>query len=80
MNKRGLIGVGVGIVVLLLVASVGTVSSYKAFESNKYVVDTSTNNIYDLTKCSTSNLNQSNLVYLSDLNDTNKHNYYEAEC
>ena len=65
MDKKGVIGVGI---VVLLVILVGTIGTYKAFEGNQYIVDISTGTIYDLTKCLISNLNQSNLVYLSDLN------------
>ena len=64
----------------IVIVSVGAVASYKALKENSYMVDVSTNTLYDLTKCSVSNLNQSNLVYLSDLNDTNKYTYREAEC
>ena len=79
MNKKAMIEIGVGVVILLIVVSVGSVSTYKAFNKNRYVVDISTNKIYDLLVCSTEHLNQSNLIYLSDLND-NKNVYTEAKC
>lgn len=80
MNKRGIIEIGVGIVILLIVISVGSISTYKAFNKNRYIVDNSTNTIYDLLVCSTSHLDQSNLVYLSDLDANNNQTYTEAQC
>lgn len=65
MRKRGQIEIGIGLVILLGVLTIGSIQSYEVLSNNRFVVDNSTSLIYDLSKCSIENVPKENRFYIS---------------
>lgn len=80
MQKRGQTDVIVGSIIILIIFLFGSYQSINALSENRYVLDTSTNTVYDLSKCSINNLDQSKLVSVRDLNELERKNYKMAKC
>jgi len=67
MNKKGQVELVIGLIILAVVVVIGGLGTLTAISDNRYVVDITSNEIYDLTICSISQLNQSNLRYEKDV-------------
>ena len=51
MNKRGQVVESIGVVILLVILSVSSISSYKILSEDRYIGDTETGEYYDLSRC-----------------------------
>lgn len=80
MTKKAQAEMGIGIAVLIGILVLGAFGSHKALSENRYILDASTNEIYDLSKCSISHLDQSNLEYIDIREVKDNEQYKIAEC
>ncbi len=82
MNKRGSAEI-IGIIILASMLILGGLGSYKIISENRYVGDSFTKLIYDLSKCDISNIpkeNQINFNNQKDIEGAIKNDYKLAEC
>lgn len=77
--KKAQAGLGIGIIVLLSITIIGIFGTYKTISDNRYVLDISTNTVYDLSKCSISDLEENNIKYVEN-GDYDAEGYTMAEC
>lgn len=79
MTKNGQAEIGIGVIVLLGVTIMGIFGTYESISDNRYVLDLDSNTVYDLTKCSITNLDSANMEYLRQGDLVGK-SYTMAEC
>jgi flagellin-like protein len=80
MNKRGQAEI-IGVILLLGVIIVGIYGTLNSISENRYIADTDSGIIYDLTKCSIKNLENEDLIVVRDLDVFIKEtNYTMARC
>ena len=80
MKKRGQVEIIIGAVVFVAVVGFGLIGTINSISENRYVVDISNGVIYDLVKCPISKINQTNLIYISDLNEEARKTLKEGSC
>ncbi|MBI2147223.1 hypothetical protein HYU19_01970 [Candidatus Woesearchaeota archaeon] len=80
LEKKGQQDIVIGGISLILLIAFGSLQSHNAITENRYVLDTSTNKVYDLSRCSIKELNQSTVLSLEDYDDVVKKGYGLAEC
>ena len=72
----------IGGIILITILGIGSFQSYVVISDNRYVLDNSTSTVYDLTKCSINNLDNSKLIYIKEgeLNEKIKEGFKVAKC
>lgn len=80
MQRKGQMDVVLSAVALLVVVVVGGIQTYQGVNANRYVSDSESKTIYDLTKCSVKDLDQSKLNPVEDVNEKINEGYTLAKC
>ena len=81
MKKRGQVPtVLIGIVFLVGIIGVGISGSINSINENRYVVDITGHVVYDLFKCPIKKINQTNLIYISDVDEATRKTLKKGSC
>ncbi len=80
MKRKAQVDVVLSAVALLLVVVVGGIQTYQGVTANRYVAYSESKTIYDLTKCSVKDLDQSKLIPVEDVDEKIAQGYVLAKC
>lgn len=80
MKKRGQVELVIGVILLIGIVGVGLYGTIDSISNSRYIVDITGNVVYDLAKCPISKINQTNLVYISDIDAETKQKLKEGTC